>query len=1310
VSVVGVGNTTITAFQESTYNSTPALISAPFVVNKNSPTLTNFIIPEKAVSDATFKITPPTTNGVGAFSYTSSNTAVATIVKDVVTIVGIGSSTITAVQASTANFISGSITATLQVTQSSAMLTNFIVPAKMVGDTAFTLTPPTTKSDGLITYTSSNTEVATITGNVVTILGFGSSTITASQASTPNFASATITAPLVVSKLTTVLTNFSVPATQFGNAAFTLVPPTSNSDGLITYTSSNTAVATIVDNVVTIVGGGTSTITASQASTASYLSRTITATLTVTQIKTVLSNFVVPEKIIGDAPFTVTPPTTNSDGLFTYTSTNTSVATVEGDVITIVGLGISSIIALQTGTANYTTRSITETLQVNPLITLLTNFSVVSKSFGDASFAIVPPTSNSDGEFTYTSSNPLVATIAEDIITIVGVGTSTITAVSSSTPTSTFAKITAPFVVNKNSPGLTNFVVSEKTFGNAAFTITPPTTNGVGAFTYTSSNTEVATIVRNIVTIVGVGSSTITAVQASTASFISETITATFTVGQGTPTLSNFNIPTKKSVDAPFTITPPTTNSNGLITYTSSDTSVATIDGNTITIVGGGSSTITATQSSTANYTSGTITALFTVGQISTVITNFSGITKQFGNEAFAIPPPTTNSNGLITYTSSNTAVATIVGNIVTIVGGGTSIITASQASTASYAAATVTTTLQVSQIATVLSNFSVPAKALGDAAFMLTPPTTNGNGVFTYRSSNTSVATIDGNMMTIVGAGSSIITAVHPNTNNYTSETITASLTVGKGTPILTNFVIPTKEIGNADFAITPPTTNSTGFFTYVSSNVKVAVVNGNKITIKAIGNCTITATQAVTTNHIGGTITAPFIVNQVSPTIRSFIVPATKNVGDPTFKVVATSNSTSPFTYTSSNIAVVKIVKDVVTIVGAGTVVITAVQTVSKSFGTATVTATLVVNPTTTVLSNFPNFTKVIGNPAFAISSPTTKSNGAFTYTSSNPAVATFSGNFITIVGVGFTNITAVQASTANYTSATITNTLQVLQPTPQVGLLQIPNKSLDTPVFTIVDPTKPVNNTGTWTYTSSDLTKATVIENEVTLLESGFVTIIASLSSDSLYNSVTLMTQFSISEPGVAPSSYAFVKSSQVAAAVPANIFPVLNIVTLPLTMSTPQSVINFNPQPKVGTVAEMEANRSMVLNTLFNMFTTVSIINIPSTLIYMPSTINNKTIKSIKFVRTNGTTAETPFIINSIPGDNLIAFLCLINEVGNSVQINGFGANSGFYVKITKGDDEKYIVQKTNKQNFSVISEGLSGDMISYAALKIVIGMN
>jgi hypothetical protein len=81
------------------------------------------------------------------------------------------------------------------------------------------------------------------------------------------------------------------------------------------------------------------------------------------------------------------------------------------------------------------------------------------------------------------------------------------------------------------------------------------------------------------------------------------------------PTLSNFSIPSKTFGDAPFAITPPSSNSDGSFSYTSSNSSVSTILGNTITIVGVGSSTITATQEETSNYTSGTITTTFQVNQ-----------------------------------------------------------------------------------------------------------------------------------------------------------------------------------------------------------------------------------------------------------------------------------------------------------------------------------------------------------------------------------------------------------------------------------------------------------------------------------------------------------------------------------------------------------------------------------------------------------------------------------------------------------------------------------------------------------------------
>ena len=78
------------------------------------PTISNFPNITRASNAPPFQITPPTSNSTGAFSYTSSNTSVATIAGDIVTVRGFGTTTITATQASdNANYGSGSITATL---------------------------------------------------------------------------------------------------------------------------------------------------------------------------------------------------------------------------------------------------------------------------------------------------------------------------------------------------------------------------------------------------------------------------------------------------------------------------------------------------------------------------------------------------------------------------------------------------------------------------------------------------------------------------------------------------------------------------------------------------------------------------------------------------------------------------------------------------------------------------------------------------------------------------------------------------------------------------------------------------------------------------------------------------------------------------------------------------------------------------------------------------------------------------------------------------------------------------------------------
>jgi hypothetical protein len=1309
VTIVGTGNVTITAFQESTENSTPAKITASLMINKAASSITWFSVPEKVFGNAPFTITPPTTSSNGSITYTSSDTSVARIVNNVVTIVGIGTSTITAVQARTVNYEPGTITALFTVGQGTPVLTNFSVPAKLIGDAPFTIVPPSSNSDGAFTYTSSNADVATIDGNTVTIVGRGTSSITARQSSTTNYTLGTITSTLQVNLIPTVLTNFAVATKTFGDETFTIVPPTTNSDGAFTYTSSDITVATIEDDVVTIVGAGNAIISAVQASTNSYASATVTALFAVDPIRTVLSNFSVPAKIIGEGDFSISRPTTASNGAITYTSSDVTVATIENDAITIVGLGSSIITATQASTDDYTSAKITALFNVNLITTVLTDFVVPAKIIGDASFSLTPPTTNSAGAFTYTSSNLLVATVAANVVTVVGVGSCTITAVQASSPNSTSSIITAPLVVTKTAPTITNFSIPEKVFGNTAFRLTPPTSNSAGVFTYTSSDPTLATIVKDVVTIVGVGTATITAVQASTANFLSGSITAPLTVNQGTPVLTNFVVGTKIAGSAPFSLVIPTSISDGAFTYTSSNTDVATIDGSTLTIVGAGTSTITASQASTEYYLSNSITTTFTVNQITTALTDFAVASKALGNADFSLVPPTTNSDGAITYTSSNLAVATIAGDVVTIVGGGISTITAVQSGTTNYTSATITALFQVSALTTVLSNFTMPTKAVGNAPFAIVPPTTNGDGAFTYTSLSPTIATISGDMVTIVGAGSSTIRAVQASTANYTSATITALMVVNKGTPEITNFVMPVKEIGMADFSIINPSSASIGEFTYTSSNIKVATVFKNIVSIKSIGNCIITASQAISANYIGVTVTTPFVVNQMSPTLSTaFIVPATKIVGDKTFKLVPPkSNSISPFVFTSSDITVVKIAKDVVTVFGAGTATISGTQAATKSYGPKTVTGSITVTKKTTVLINFSIPKKIVGTAPFAIVNPTTNSNGAFTYTSSNETVATIAGNMVTIVGIGSSTITANQASTTNFTSGTISTPLVVNLPTPTVGPLQITNKSLSNVSFTIVNPTKPNDNTGTWTYSSSDLTKATVSENVVTFLDTGIVTISAALSSDSLYNSLLLMTQFSISAQDAAPSSFVFVKSSEVVAAIPATFVPSLNVV-LPATVASPANVAKFNPT--LGTIAEKQANQNMVVNTLCNMFSIAFSISVPTTLLYVPLAFNKSKLKNIKLIRPTGTTVESPLVINTVSSDSAVAFLCSIVGYGESVQFNGVGTFAGNFIKIARGANNRYLVTKTTKTNVTTTDIVSNGDIINFVGITTMIGYN
>jgi hypothetical protein len=78
-----------------------------------------------------------------------------------------------------------------------------------------------------------------------------------------------------------VIGALTIPAATVGDAPFDIVDPTSDSPGSFSYTSSNLLVATVTGNTVFVVGPGTTSITATQAAAAPYVSGIVSAELLV---------------------------------------------------------------------------------------------------------------------------------------------------------------------------------------------------------------------------------------------------------------------------------------------------------------------------------------------------------------------------------------------------------------------------------------------------------------------------------------------------------------------------------------------------------------------------------------------------------------------------------------------------------------------------------------------------------------------------------------------------------------------------------------------------------------------------------------------------------------------------------------------------------------------------------------------------------------------------------------------------------------------------------------------------------------------
>jgi gliding motility-associated-like protein len=184
---------------------------------------------------------------------------------------------------------------------------------------------------------------------------------------------------------------------------------------------------------------------------------------------------------------------------------------------------------------------------------------------------------------------------------------------------------------------------------------------------------------------------------------------------------------------------------------------------------------VTVSQAADTNYNAATATMTLTVNKANPILT-FIDITKTYGDSDFELSA-SSNSPGRIIFTLADSSIATVNSTTVSIQSAGSTIIIVNQSADANYNAGTTTRTLLINKIDPNITLENL-VKNLGDSDFELSA-TSSSTGEFRYEIQDHSIATINDSWVTLIGLGTTVITANQLADLNHNAGTVTITLTV---------------------------------------------------------------------------------------------------------------------------------------------------------------------------------------------------------------------------------------------------------------------------------------------------------------------------------------------------------------------------------------------------------------------------------------------------------------------------------------------------------------------------------------------------
>ena len=597
------------------------------------------------------------------------------------------------------------------------------------------------------------------------------------------------------------------------------------------------------------------------------------------------------DKLTTDAPFDI-QATVDSGLPLTYSVTGP--ATNEDATITLTGeSGTVEVTVTQEGSEQYNAASVTTSFTVNdPAKTdqTITFEALTDKTFGDAPFDLTATASSGLPVSFTVISGP--ASVTDNTVTITGAGEVTVEATQAGDDDYNAATpVQQSFTVNKAAQSITFDALANKTFGDVNFNL-EATASSELPVSYTSSDESVATVSGSTVTIIGAGSTNITASQAGNDNYLAATeVVQTLTVDKAAQTITFEDIPDQQLSAGSVELS--ATSSAGLAIDFTLEEGDGSISGTTLTFNSTGTYTVSASQAGTANIAAASATQSFTVSDESKqdqVITFETVTDKTFGDAPFELSAR--SDSGLpVAFSSSNQNVVTIEGTTATIVGAGEVTLFANQTGDDTFnPAPEQSQTITVSKADQTITFEALAESTFGDPAIELTAASTSSLPV-TYESSNTSVATVSGSTLTIVGAGTTSITASQAGNSNYNAATpIVQELIVAKAMQTVTFDEIADQDISAGSVALSATaSSNLTVDFILEAGD---GTINGNILTFNGTGTYTVNAIQSGNDNYLEANVRQTFLVSDNSKQSQTITFEA---IGNQTYGEVLAPTATA-------------------------------------------------------------------------------------------------------------------------------------------------------------------------------------------------------------------------------------------------------------------------------------------------------------------------------------------------------------------------------------------------------------------------------